>query len=137
MIKQILHLLAPQCIVTVSIGKCYLNVNDFPNALYYFLEGYQYYPKRIENLYQIIHYYRNHGKNKLAYQYYLFAKRVLEKNPMSTDYLFLENDVYEYKLDYEFSIIGYYENPEMISMKNHSMKPSQKQQQQVQTYDKT
>ena len=105
-----------------SIGKCYLNVNDFPNALYYFLEGYQYYPKRIENLYQIIHYYRNHGKNKLAYQYYLFAKRVLEKNPMSTDYLFLENDVYEYKLDYEFSIIGYYENPEMISMKNHSMK---------------
>lgn len=105
-----------------SAAKCYLNLNDFPNALYYFLEGYQFYPKRIENLYRIINYYREHGKNKLAYQYYLFAKRVLEQNPMSTDYLFLENDVYEYKLDYEFSIIGFYENPDAISMKNHSMK---------------
>ena len=105
-----------------SAAKCYLALNDFPNALYYFLEGYQYYPKRIENLYRIVNYYRNNGKNKLAYQYYLFAKRVLEQNPMSTDYLFLENDVYEYKLEYEFSIIGFYENPDAISMKNHSMK---------------
>ena len=105
-----------------SIGKCYQSINDMPNAIFYWLEGYQYYPKRIENLYKIVQYYRNEGKNKLAYQYYLFAKRVLEKNPMSNDYLFLENDVYEYKLDYEFSIIGYYENPDQISMKNLCMK---------------
>ena len=104
-----------------SIGKCYQALSDFPNALYYWLEAYQYYPKRIENLYQIINYYRNNGKNKLAYQYYTFAKRVLEKTPMSNDYLFLEKDIYEYKLDYEFSIIGYYENPDFLSLKNICM----------------
>jgi glycosyltransferase involved in cell wall biosynthesis len=104
------------------IGKCYQSMNDYANAVYYWLEGYQCYPNRIENIYQIINYYRNHGKNKLAYQYYLFAKRILEKYPISNDYLFLEKDVYEYKIDYEFSIIGYYENPDFISMKNLSMK---------------
>jgi tetratricopeptide (TPR) repeat protein len=105
-----------------SIGKCYESMNDFPNALYYYMEGYQAYPKRIENLYKIIQHYRNHGKNYLAYQYYMMAKRVMERNGVSNDFLFLEKDVYEYKLDYEFSIIGYYENPESVSLKNLSMK---------------
>ena len=105
-----------------SIGKCYQSMNDIPNALYYWLEGFQAYPKRIENLYKIVQYYRNEGKNKLAYQYYTIAKNVLEKYGVSNDYLFLEKDIYEYKLDYEFSIIGYYENPDQISMKNLCMK---------------
>lgn len=104
------------------IGKCYLSMNDYPNAVYHFLEGYQAYPKRIENLYQIVQYYRNNGKNRIAYQYYVMAKRVLDINGVSDDFLFLEKDVYEYKLDYEFSIIGYYENPDSISLKNLCMR---------------
>ena len=109
-----------------SIGKCYLLMNDSPNAVYYFLEGFQVYPNRIENLYQIVQYYRNNSKNRLAYQYYLIGKKVLEKmgtsNDSLNDFLFLEKDVYEYKLDYEFSIIGYYENPDSISLNNLCMK---------------
>ena len=104
------------------IGKCYLSMNDYPNALYHFLEGFQVYPKRIENLYQVVQYYRNNSKNRLAYQYYVMAKRVLDINGASNDFLFLEKDIYEYKLDYEFSIIGYYENPDSISLKNLCMK---------------
>lgn len=104
------------------IGKSYECMNDFPNALYYYMEGFQAHPKRIENLYKIIHHYRNHGKNYLAYQYYIMAKRVMERNGVSNDFLFLEKDIYEYKLDYEFSIVGYYENPENVSLKNLSMK---------------
>ena len=105
-----------------NIGKCYQEMNDFPNAMYYWLEGFQAHPKRIENIYKIVHHYRNIGKHKLAYQYYLFAKRILDKNGASNDFLFLEKDIYEYKLDYEFSIFGYYENPEFVSLKNLSMK---------------
>lgn len=105
-----------------NIGKCYQEMGDMPKALYYWLEGFQSYPKRIENLYKIVQYYRTEGKNRLAHQYYLFAKRVLEKNGVSNDFLFLEKDVYEYKLDYEFSIIGYYENPDNVPLKNLSMK---------------
>lgn len=104
------------------IGKCYESMNDFTNALYYYTEGYQAYPKRVENLYKIIQHYRIQGKNRLAYEYYMMAKRIMERNGVSNDFLFLEKDVYEYKLDYEFSIIGYYENPESVSLRNLSMK---------------
>ena len=105
-----------------SIGKCYFTMGDVPNALYYWLEAYQAYPNRIENLYHIINYYRNIGKNKLAYQYYMFADRVRKQHGMSNDFLFLEKDVYEYKLDYELTIIGYYENPDSHNLKNISMR---------------
>ena len=105
-----------------NIGKCYMAMNDMPNAIYYWLEGYQAYPNRIENIYQIIQYYRNKGKNKIAYQYYMFANRIRKIHGVSNDFLFLEKDVYEYKLDYELTIIGYYENPDFHNLKDISMK---------------
>ena len=37
------------------------------------------------------------------------------------EYLAPKRCIYEYKLDYEFSIIGYYENPDFLSLKNICM----------------
>ena len=91
------------------IGKCYTKLNDIPNALFYWLEGYEYYPERIENLYEIIKYYRLNGQNKLAYHYYKIADYHRNEN-QSTDHLFYHKNIYEYKLDYEFTIIAYYCN---------------------------
>lgn len=92
-----------------NIGKCYKNLNDMPNAIYYWLEAFAYYPKRIENLYELILHYRNVGKNELAYTFYTLADYQRKKNT-SWDYLFLQKDVYDYKIDYEMTIIGYYCN---------------------------
>jgi tetratricopeptide (TPR) repeat protein len=105
-----------------NIGKCYMYMDDMPNAIYYWLEGYEVYPKRIENLYQIVHHYRSVGKNKLAYQYYMFATNVKNIHGVYNDFLFLEKDIYDYKLDYELSIIGYYENLHNHNIKDISMK---------------
>jgi tetratricopeptide (TPR) repeat protein len=104
-----------------SIGKCYKNLNDMPNAIYYWLEGYNRYPCRIENLYEIIHYYRNVSKNELAYTFYALADYQRKKNT-SWDYLFLQKDVYDYKIDYELSIIGYYCNRDNHDLTKISMK---------------
>jgi hypothetical protein len=38
------------------------------------------------------------------------------------DFLFLKRDIYDYKLDYELSIIGYYSNPNNIDLSRISMK---------------
>ena len=92
-----------------SIGRCYKNKGDMANAVYWWMEAYNFYPNRIENLYEIIHHYRCTGKNKLAYGFYLMAQHEQE-NMKTNDYLFLQKDVYDYKLDYELSIIGYYCN---------------------------
>ena len=93
-----------------SIGKSYRAMGDMPNALHYWMEGYQYYPNRIENLYQIVHYYRNTGKNVLAHAFYEMADYERTHDTNHNDHLFLEKDIYEYKLDYEFTILAYYRN---------------------------
>uniref|UniRef100_A0A6C0E8N6 Glycosyltransferase 2-like domain-containing protein n=1 Tax=viral metagenome TaxID=1070528 RepID=A0A6C0E8N6_9ZZZZ len=92
-----------------SIGKCYKDMGDMANAIFYWIEAYQYFPERIENLYEIVNYYRLLGKNRLAYDFYEIADYI-RKNHTSSDHLFLQKDIYDYKLDYEFSIIGYYCN---------------------------
>jgi len=98
-----------------SIGKCYQKLGDMTNAIYYWLEAYQLFPRRIENLYEIITHYRQTGKNELAYMFYVMALKQYTLHPRP-DYLFLQKDVYDYKLDYEFSIIGYYCNVDKFDM---------------------
>jgi tetratricopeptide (TPR) repeat protein len=98
-----------------SIGKCYRAKGDMVNAIHWWMDAYQFYPKRIENLYEIISHYRQIGKNQLAYMFYIMALKQLLLNP-NPDYLFLQRDVYDYKLDYEFSIIGYYCNIDNYDM---------------------
>ena len=92
-----------------SIGKCYKYMGDMPNAIYWWLEAYHFYQKRVENLYEIIHYYRCIGKNQIAYGFYCMAEEILKRHD-TDDQLFLQKDVYVYKLEYELSIIGYYCN---------------------------
>lgn len=90
------------------IGLSYKNLNKIENAIYEWIEGYNQLPERLENIYQIINHYRVLGKNKTALIFYNLAKEVLNKKLNIDDYLFLEKDIYSYKLDYEFSIIALY-----------------------------
>ena len=92
-----------------SLGKIYKQLNRMDKAVFHWLEAYSYNPTRIENLYEIVNYYRINGKNDLAYTFYKIAreKRHEIKN---WDFLFLEKDIYDFKLDYELSILGYYVN---------------------------
>jgi tetratricopeptide (TPR) repeat protein len=104
-----------------SIGKCYKNKGDNVNAIYYWLEAYNFYPNRIENLYDIIQHYRYEGKNNLAYHLYTLADYERKKNT-KWDYLFLQKDVYDFRIDYEFSIIGFYCNRDNHDMTRVCMK---------------
>ncbi len=92
-----------------SIGNCYKEMGDMVNAVHYWMEAFQYFPQRLENLYEIVSYYRYVGKNHLAYMYCDMALKKLKMN-MNPDYLFLQKSVYDYKLLYEMSVVGYYCN---------------------------
>ena len=87
-----------------SIGKCYERMGDMPNAINAWLEAYQFYPNRIENLYKIVNHYRCNGKYTLACSFYEMAKEELIKNT-TQDHLFLEKEIYDFKLDYEFGLL--------------------------------
>jgi tetratricopeptide (TPR) repeat protein len=103
-----------------NMGKCYRDKGDMRRAINAWIDAYVFYPNRIENLYEIINYYRNNGNNSLAYTYYNLAR--YERN-RKTDYdnLFLQKDIYDYKLEYELSIIGYYCNWDNYDLKKISM----------------
>ena len=106
-----------------SIGRCYNWLGQPELAIAYWMLAYDYFPKRLENIYEIIHHYRNESKHKLAYEFYRIAQEQLRNVDKSKiDYLFLQNDVYDYKIDYEYSIVGYYYNPENIDMAALSMR---------------
>ena len=103
-----------------SIGNSYMHMNQSAHAIYYWLEAYQFMPTRIENLYKIVNYYRCEKKYALALVFYEIADRVRQQNPPH-NHLFLENDIYEHKLDYELSIIGYYTKINKTNMINMCM----------------
>jgi len=89
------------------IGNCYYKMNNIPLAIFNWMEACEIMPNRIENIYRLVHHYRIQSKYQIAHHFYCMAKQMLKQNP-HPNYLFMENDVYSYKLDYEFSIIASY-----------------------------
>lgn len=107
------------------IGHAYKRMGKIQDAIYNWLEAYNFFPDRIENLYEIINHYRDIGKCKLALFFYNLAKSILNKNLNWHDYLFLQNDIYTYKLEYEYSIFSCYNgekniNPQVVTILNNT-----------------
>jgi len=92
------------------IGICYKNLGKIAEAIFSWMNAYDFLPTRIENLYEIINHYRYISKCKLAELFYNTAKQSLDKHKYINrdSFLFLHNDVYTYKLDYEFTIFASY-----------------------------
>lgn len=104
-----------------SIGNIYKRQGEIAKAIYAWMDAYHCFPERIENLYEIVHHYRCLGKYDLAYPYYVLAKNELKKRN-KYDYLFMQKDIYDYKLDYEMTILGYYCNTDSYDLTKLSMK---------------
>jgi tetratricopeptide (TPR) repeat protein len=104
-----------------SIGKLYKDLNQIPEAIFYWLKAYTIFPNRIENLCCIVEYYRENSNFDLAHHFFSLADFERKKNPV-WDYLFTEVEKYNFKLDYELSIIGYYVNKDNHDLKNVCMK---------------
>lgn len=108
-----------------KIASCYKHMGKINDAISYWLLCYDYLPDRIESLYELVSHYRNISKHKLAYFFYKSAKEILEKKVDRDNYLFLHNDIYTFKMDYEFTIIAAYLgvkdiNNEIVTILNKS-----------------
>lgn len=90
------------------IGLSYSNMNQLHESVYYWLEAYNVCPERIENLYEIIKHYSYSSKQRIAKIFYDLAVSILSKNYHRDNFLFLQNDIYTYKLYYEYIVLAYY-----------------------------
>jgi len=97
------------------IGLCYKQLKNIPEYINALLDAYNYLPDRLEALHELISHYRHLGQNKLSKLFYDSAKQILNKNNNTDNYLFLSNDVYKYKLYYEYTIIAAYNNIKNIN----------------------
>jgi len=104
----------------LNMGMCYKELGKIENAICCWLDGWNAFPERIENLYEIVKYYRCNNKNISAYLFYSMANIIAKK--CHYDHLFLQKDIYDYKLDYELSIIGFYHNPDKYDLLGCCMK---------------
>jgi glycosyltransferase involved in cell wall biosynthesis len=98
-----------------NIGRLYMEMGELEKAVYTLQQAYILYPQRVENLYEIVKYYRERSQNEMAVHFYSLGRESLIRYP-SRDYLFIQRDVYDYKLDYEMTILGFYANPNRVDM---------------------
>jgi tetratricopeptide (TPR) repeat protein len=103
-----------------NMGMCYKGLGKIENAICSWLDGWNAFPERIENLYEIVKQYRCNNKNTSAYLFYSMANNMAKK--CHYDHLFLQKDIYDYKLDYELSIVGFYHNPDKYDLLGCCMK---------------
>ena len=92
------------------MGLCYMKLGQMANASWQWLAGFNYYPQRLEGLYELVRYYRIQGQHLVAFALYHWCKPFLElpANMSRDSCLFLHNEVYAYKLYYEYTILAYY-----------------------------
>ncbi len=107
------------------IGLCFKNMGKMDDAIKSWLEGFNYYPERLEGMYEILQHYRIHSKHQLGNMIYQQCKQILDLNKNRNNYLFLHNDVYTSKIYYEFTIIACYVgvyniNNEVVLVLNNS-----------------
>lgn len=90
------------------IGLCFKNMGKMDDAIKAWMDGFNYYPERLEGMYEILKHYRIHSKHNLGDMIYQQSKRILDLNKNRDHYLFLHNDVYTNKIFYEYTIIACY-----------------------------
>jgi len=104
----------------LAAGHSYKDIGEIEKAIVMWLEGYNFWNERVENLFEIIRHYRIVGKQRLAYSLYEIAEKIVKKKT-TWDNLFLHKDVYDFLLDYEMTILGYYHNDANYDLKRLCM----------------
>ncbi len=112
------------------IGVCYMKQDNMKDALWYWMEGYNCYPERVEGLYEMMKYYRLKGLNKSAFAIYKICKEFVDQYINRDQYLFLHNYIYKSALYYEYTIIAAYNgvkniNNEVVKIMNYHNKVSE------------
>jgi tetratricopeptide (TPR) repeat protein len=90
------------------LGKCAQRLGNMDAAICHWLDAYNTIPERIESLYEIIAHYRYISKHKSAFLFYEMAKKQLDRQLPREHHLFVQNDIYTYKLFVEYSILASY-----------------------------
>jgi glycosyltransferase involved in cell wall biosynthesis len=100
------------------IGQLYLEMDKPYEAELWVQKGQKHSNYRAEALYLLVKHFRIAGDQWKAMHYYRLAKQI----PKPAVALFLESEVYDHLLDYEYTVLQYYVNPLRIEGARASMR---------------
>jgi glycosyltransferase involved in cell wall biosynthesis len=106
-----------------KMGHCYKKMNNIKSAVYSWMEALDICKNRVENIYEMVNHYRCREKYETANYYYNIALDVLKKlnNSEKDAFLFLHNDVYTWKLYFEYYVLAYYISEKNIKNTNSAI----------------
>lgn len=88
-----------------EIGNCYKALGNMKKAIQYWMDAWDFYPKRAESLYELVSYYRMSGKNNLAQHFCNLGRSI----PFpKDDVLFIKSSVYDFLFDYEQTVLYFF-----------------------------
>lgn len=90
------------------ISKCHLSLKNEEKFEQWALKAYNYNKNRAEPIYELCKYFRDISQHYKSYHYYLLGKRISYPN---NDLLFIEKTIYDFKFDWELTILHYYVFP--------------------------
>jgi tetratricopeptide (TPR) repeat protein len=88
----------------VMLGRCYDIIKDSNKATVYFLKAILYNGNFAEPYYELARLYRIMEKQKLGYMFAMLGKEI----SLPVTNFFIDENIYEYLLDFEISICAYY-----------------------------
>lgn len=99
-------------------------MNNRSTAIHYWMVAYNYFPTRLESLYEVIIHYRICGDYEKAIDRYNTAMKILDQKHNMDGYLFLHKNIYDYLLFYEYTQLAQYVgirniNDEMVLIVNN------------------
>lgn len=92
------------------IGLSYLHLGKESEAIAAFISACRYSKCRLESLYELIKLHRISGHHSIAMGFYAWAKSIQSNigPDAERDFLFTQCDVYDFLIDYEYTIFAFY-----------------------------
>jgi tetratricopeptide (TPR) repeat protein len=97
------------------VAKNWLSLGNLIKCEAWAMKAYEFRKNRPEPLYLLVNLFRDKGQHFKAYHYYRIAKNIPETN----DVLFVEKNIPNYLLDYEYTILHYwlFPNEKLVGLK--------------------
>jgi tetratricopeptide (TPR) repeat protein len=105
-------------------GLCNLKLDKVPDFVYAMLMCSEICPSRLENMYELIFFFRCQGKHRAAYNLYKMIEQTLNSKSYDPTQLFFHNSIYIWKLYYEYIIVAYYVGVRDVSREYEQLKLS-------------
>ena len=89
-----------------KLGLAFKELKQIDSFVQWSVKAWTFRPMRIESIYELVKYFRETSQHAVARGFY----HMVRGTPLPSDALFVHKNIYDYALDYEYSLLAFYAN---------------------------